>query len=159
MGFEPTSPHYGCGILAAGRSVPGLARHAASSAGPVGSDGLEPSPPRVRTECAAANTLIPFQFVAVPSRKEAAVRVPCRDGMSTVWTAMGSEGFEPPPGEVKARHAAVTPRPRTRTWLRLSVMSGSPSFASIRGHSSFLPANHREVVVRARALWNRLGWS
>ncbi len=34
---------------------------------------------------------------------------------------MGPEGFEPPPGEVKARCAAVTPRPRLRTWLRLSV--------------------------------------
>ena len=49
--LELSSPHYGCGILAAGRPVPSITL--------VGPDGLEPSPARVRTECAAANTLIP----------------------------------------------------------------------------------------------------
>src|SRR6185295_6445560 len=51
VGLEPTFPHYGCGVLAAERPVRVM-----------GSDGLEPSPARVRTGCAAANTLIPNSF-------------------------------------------------------------------------------------------------
>ena len=53
-GLEPTSPHYGCGILAAGRPV-----HVSS----VGPEGLEPSPAGLRARCAAANTLIPYCFI------------------------------------------------------------------------------------------------
>jgi hypothetical protein len=36
---------------------------------------------------------------------------------------MGPEGFEPTPCELKARCAAVTPRPRTRVWLRFNRRS------------------------------------
>ena len=50
VGLEPTLPHYGCGVLAAKRPVLVIR---------MGPDGLEPSPARVRTECAAANTLVP----------------------------------------------------------------------------------------------------
>lgn len=50
VGLEPTLSHYGCGVLAAKRPVIVIR---------MGPDGLEPSPVRVRTECAAANTLIP----------------------------------------------------------------------------------------------------
>ncbi len=49
--LELSSPHYGCGILAAGRPVPSITS--------VGPDGLEPSPGGLRVRCAAANTLIP----------------------------------------------------------------------------------------------------
>ena len=49
-GLEPSSPHYGCGILAA------LATSAITSVGP---EGLEPSPGGLRVRCAAASTLIP----------------------------------------------------------------------------------------------------
>ena len=49
--LELSSPHYGCGILAAGRPVPSIAS--------VGPEGLEPSPGGLRVRCAAANTLIP----------------------------------------------------------------------------------------------------
>ncbi len=50
-GLEPSSPHYGCGILAAGRPVPSIAS--------VGPEGLEPSLGGLRARCAAADTLIP----------------------------------------------------------------------------------------------------
>ena len=50
VGLEPTSPHYGCGVLAAGRPVPFVQ---------VGSEGLEPSPTWLRARHAAASTLIP----------------------------------------------------------------------------------------------------
>ena len=51
VGLEPTPPHYGCGVLAAGRPV-----HATIRVGP---EGLEPSPARLRAGCAAANTWVP----------------------------------------------------------------------------------------------------
>ena len=54
MRFELTSPHYGCGILAAGRPV--LVTNPTFA---VGSEGLEPSPTWLRARHAAANTLIP----------------------------------------------------------------------------------------------------
>ena len=52
--LELTSPHYGCGILAAGRPV--LAPNQTFVVGP---EGLEPSPTWLRARHAAANTLIP----------------------------------------------------------------------------------------------------
>ena len=52
MRLELTLPHYGCGVLAAERPVLKLSA--------VGPEGLEPSPPWVRTRHAAANTLIPI---------------------------------------------------------------------------------------------------
>jgi hypothetical protein len=50
--FEPTSPHYGCGILAAGLPVPVVQ---------LGSEGLEPSPTWLRARHAATSTLIPIR--------------------------------------------------------------------------------------------------
>ncbi len=55
-GLEPSLPHYGCGILAAGRPVPTMLRMVPVSVGP---EGLEPSPGGLRVRCAAASTLIP----------------------------------------------------------------------------------------------------
>ncbi len=55
--LELSSPHYGCGILAAGRPVPTMLRMVPVSVGP---EGLEPSLGGLRVRCAAANTLIPF---------------------------------------------------------------------------------------------------
>ena len=49
-GLEPSSPHYECGVLAAGRPV------LVAEVGPVG---LEPTPTRLRAGNAAANTLVP----------------------------------------------------------------------------------------------------
>ncbi len=58
--LELSSPHYGCGILAAGRPVPTMLRMAPASVGP---EGLEPSPGGLRVRCAAASTLDPvFRF-------------------------------------------------------------------------------------------------
>ena len=37
-----------------------------------------------------------------------------------VFHSMGPEGFEPPPGELKARCAAVTPRPRDGRGIRFN---------------------------------------
>jgi hypothetical protein len=54
VGLEPTSPHDGCGVLAAERPV--LLVQADQSMGP---EGLEPSPTWLRARHAAANTLIP----------------------------------------------------------------------------------------------------
>ena len=70
-GLEPTSPHYGCGLLAA------LATSAFHS---VGSEGLEPSPTWLRARHAASSTLIPcscFSFRCLCAR------------------TMGAEGIEP----------------------------------------------------------------
>ena len=53
--LELSSPHYGCGILAAGRPVQSITS--------VGPEGLEPSPGGLRVRYAAANTLIPCIFV------------------------------------------------------------------------------------------------
>ncbi len=50
-GLEPTSPHYGCGILAAGRPVPFFQWDQRDS---------NPHLTWLRARCAAANTLIPF---------------------------------------------------------------------------------------------------
>ena len=65
--LELSSPHYGCGILAAGRPVQSI-----SSVGP---EGLEPSPGGLRVRYAAASTLIPC-FAALTRR-------------------IGAEGIEP----------------------------------------------------------------
>ena len=53
--LELTLPHYGCGILAAGRPV--LITNEPRAVGP---EGLEPSPTWLRARHAAANTLIPI---------------------------------------------------------------------------------------------------
>ena len=50
QGLEPALPHDECNVLAAGTT---------SAWFQLGSEGLEPSPTRVRTGRAAANTLIP----------------------------------------------------------------------------------------------------
>ena len=55
VGLEPTSPHYECGILAAGLPVPFIQ---------VGPEGLEPSPTWLRARHAASNTLIPCSCFA-----------------------------------------------------------------------------------------------
>ena len=54
-GLEPSSPHYGCGVLAAGRPV-------RCSVGPAG---LEPAPAWLRARDAAANTLVPSKLKSV----------------------------------------------------------------------------------------------
>ena len=51
-GVEPAPPPYESGAPAPRRPMP--------TKSPLGSEGLEPSPARVRTGCAAANTSIPF---------------------------------------------------------------------------------------------------
>ena len=58
VGLEPTSPHYGCGILAAGQPVRFNWR-----VSQVGPEGLEPSPTWLRARHAASNTLIPNRNV------------------------------------------------------------------------------------------------
>ncbi len=63
-GLEPTLPHYGCGVLAAGRPVLFVT---------VGPEGLEPSPGGLRVRCAAASTLIPCRFYQ-SARKESNLR-------------------------------------------------------------------------------------
>ena len=112
VGLEPTSPHYGCGVLAAGRPV-----HANIRVGP---EGLEPSPARLRAGCAAANTWVPHRPLRVsrPGRSRTSVArlsagcSPVELQAVVVPVPMGPEGFEPPPGGLKVRRAAVTPRPR-----------------------------------------------
>lgn len=79
MGFEPTSPPYEGGILAAGPPVPDPCGQPSAArdldgrpnrlnvgqSAEVGPEGLEPSPAWVRTRDAAANTSIPI-CLAVP---------------------------------------------------------------------------------------------
>lgn len=125
MGLEPTLPHYGCGVLAAGRPVLVVT---------VGPDGLEPSPTWLRARHAAASTSIPCRVVSRPGWSRTIVG-PLKEPALTVelqaWRSLRPEGFEPPPCELKARCAAVTPRPRlvavsvsataVRTWWSPSV--------------------------------------
>ena len=108
-GLGPSSPHYGCGILAAGRPV-----HFVS----VGSDGLEPSPCGLRVRCAAANTLIPFVLFTPTHNGRGGNRtlapVLIRDLLSPLSYApsVGPKGLEPSLAGLKVRCAAVTPRPQ-----------------------------------------------
>ena len=53
VGLEPTSPHYECGVLAAGPPVPFIQWDQRD---------LKPSPTWLRARHAAASTLIPFVF-------------------------------------------------------------------------------------------------
>jgi hypothetical protein len=50
VGLEPTSPHYGCGVLATRRPVLITG---------VGPEGLEPSPAWLRARGSAARALVP----------------------------------------------------------------------------------------------------
>ena len=56
-GLEPSFPHYGCGVVAAGPPVHRRTQAITLSVRP---EGLEPSLARVRAGCAAANTLVPI---------------------------------------------------------------------------------------------------
>ncbi len=112
VGLEPTSPHYGCGILAAGPPV-----HFHCVMEP---EGLEPSPARLRAGCAAANTWVPASTteavgsggVEPPSPGYRPGALPLSYKPSQFPPLMGPEGFEPPPSGLKVRRAAFTPRPR-----------------------------------------------
>ena len=109
-GLEPSSPHYGCGILAAGRPVPSITS--------VGPDGLEPSPAWLRARYAAANTLIPCVLFAPKHNRRGGNRtlglVLIRDLLLPLSYApsVGPKGLEPLLAGLKVRCAAVTPRPR-----------------------------------------------
>ena len=92
--------------------------------------------------------------------------------------AVGLGGFEPPPGRLKICCATVTPRPRMRTWPRLSDLSCSMFFSLLNRLKflSFLTLK-KEVIISSsgfqslkptiRGGWkpplrktvNRLGWS
>lgn len=113
----------------------------------MGSDGLAPSPARVRTECAAANTLIPRLSVLLSpigpegvepssgSYKEPALTVELQAvRLDQPHFPVGPEGFEPSPARLKVCCAAVTPRPRNSSrgvrFNRCAVMSVLPSFTS-----------------------------
>src|SRR5665213_1095034 len=61
--------------------------------------------------------------------------------------SVGPEGFEPPPGRLKVCCAAVTPRPRMRTWLRLFVRSCSMLFL-LFFKSLGVELNHRFRLIR-----------
>lgn len=92
----------------------------------VGSEGLEPSPVRLRAGCAAANTSIPCCCLRSQSartesnRRRALIRSllsplsygPQDKPSLTTRCSMRPEGFEPSPFGLKDRCAAVTPRPR-----------------------------------------------
>jgi hypothetical protein len=116
VGLEPTSPHYGCGVLAAGRPVPDFQ---------MGPEGLEPSPASLRARYAAANTLIPCRCSSASpigsegvepssgSYKKPALTVELRAvRLTETAVRVGPEGIEPSPARLKVCCAAVTPRPR-----------------------------------------------
>ena len=121
-GLEPSSPHYGCGVLAAGRPVLVI---------PVGPEGLEPSPSGLRVRCAATSTLIPCRF-SQSARKESNLRPdPYKRPALTVElraASVGPEGLEPSPDGLKVRYASITPRPPA--WSGVCVSSGLVSTAS-----------------------------
>jgi hypothetical protein len=102
----------------------------------MGSDGLEPSPARVRTECAAANTLIPrcLLFRRSARRESNPRRALIRSLLSPLSyepfvsepnIPVGPEGIEPSPARLKVCCAAVTPRPRNRSEAGVSIVVSS----------------------------------
>ena len=121
----------------------------------MGSDGLEPSPARVRTECAAANTLIPSCLLSSRSaRRESNPRLalirsllsplnyePSYSLLSLFYCSiaarprLGPEGIEPSPARLKVCCAALTPRPRNRSEAGVSIVVSSfrISFANVSG--------------------------
>ncbi len=120
-GLEPTSPHYGCGVLATGRPVRSM------SVGPVG---IEPTSSGLRDRRIALSATVPC----------------CRRGRSRTFDltlirgplsplsyaplSIGPEGLEPTPDGLKVRYAAITPRPRA--WSGVCVSSGlSRTFGSL----------------------------
>ena len=109
--LELSSPHYGCGILAAGRPVPTMLRMVPASVGP---EGLEPSPGGLRVRCAAADhaahgaRLDPVYLVHSP--------------------AMGARDSNPRPGPYK--------RPALTTELRAASGAEGPRTLACRIKSS-----------------------
>ena len=130
----------------------------------MGSDGLEPSLARVRTECAAANTLIPrLSLLLSPigpegvepssgSYKEPALTVELQAGrLYEPHIPVGPEGIEPSPARLKVCCAAVTPRPRNsirgvRFNRRADIYLCSPF---IHVHWPEVESNHRCRLIRA----------
>ncbi len=71
VGLEPTSPHYGCGVFAARRPV-----QAERTSRPMGPEGLEPSPTRLRAGRSATRALVPRSLRLESARKESNLRLP-----------------------------------------------------------------------------------
>jgi hypothetical protein len=94
------SPHYGCGVLAAGRPVQ-------LSVGP---EGLEPSPGGLRVRCAATSTLIPSSVHKSARKESNLLPGPYKRPALTVElraAQVGPEGIEPSPAGLKVRCAAA----------------------------------------------------
>ena len=118
----------------------------------VGPLGLEPRPARLRAGDAAANTSIPCccSLFTRSARTESNRRLALiRSRLSPLSygpvarASVRPEGFEPPPCELKARCAAVTPRPRD--WSRYAFQS-LQSVASQHSHRALLSRVAREGV-------------
>ena len=62
VGLEPTSPHYGCGVLAAERPVQSSVR--------LGPEGLEPSHTWVRARRSATRALVPNRMESRIARRQ-----------------------------------------------------------------------------------------
>ena len=127
----------------------------------MGSEGLEPSLARVRTECAAANTLIPYLLSVLPispegvepssdTYKEPALTVELR-------AAMGPEGIEPSPARLKVCCAAVTPRPRSRSEASVSIVASSFENSVTNIKWPEVELNHRCRRIRATCFRYNIG--
>ena len=136
----------------------------------MGSDGLEPSPARVRTGCAAANTLIPCCLLSRRSaRRESNPRLALIRSLlsplsyepsvrSESITSVGPEGIEPSPARLKVCCAAFTPRPRNRSEAGVSNVAsfhisfvnaewpGPPRFAAVPGVEPPLPPYQSDML-------------
>ena len=111
MGADRTQPD--CQTSNCGQSS-GRLRPPLASSFAVEPEGLEPSLHRVRTGDAAANTSIPSQGSGVRNQ-ESVVVWRCQNSDLCSLVSMRPEGFEPSPAWLKARDAAVTPRPRVKS--------------------------------------------
>ncbi len=155
--LELSSPHYGCGILAAGRPV--------QSTTSVGPEGLEPSPGGLRVRCAATSTLIPCSPFC--TRREWARREsnPQSDPykrpaltvkLRAVERRVGPKGLEPSPTGLKVRRAAITPRPqnvgRAYPFQSCLIHACAPRSSGSPGSRT----QHYAVISRVRATGPRL---
>lgn len=127
----------------------------------MGSEGLEPSPNRLRAGRSAARTSIPSSPSRVgpggveppPPGYQPSV-LPLNHGPRSCCP-MGPEGFEPPPTGLKGRRAAATPRPRWKApgprFSSIIVHDNTPRFCRCQ-ESGRPDSNRRSRAPRARGL-------
>ncbi len=125
----------------------------------MGPEGLEPSPAWVRTRDAAANTSIPFRLISVGPEGVEPPSDPYKEPALTVELrakpSVRPVGFEPTPTWVKARDAAVTPRPQCWSGVSVSIAAKWTSVVSCWFTNSFSVV---ALGIELSAIWLSAGF-